>query len=39
MADNVIEISIEEMDALIERMENNLADGLSADPSDVRFIL
>lgn len=39
MSDNVIEISIAEMDALIERMESNLTDGLSPEPSDVRLIL
>ena len=39
MADGVIEISAEEMDALIERMENNLTDGLSPEPGDVRLIL
>lgn len=39
MTADVIEISIEEMDALIERIENNLADGLSTEPDDVRLIL
>jgi len=35
----VTEITAEAMDALIERMENNLADGLSPEPADVRLIL
>lgn len=39
MTDNVTEIPIEEMDALIERMESNLTDGLSPEPGDVRLIL
>jgi len=39
MADHVIEVSIDEMDALIERMESNLTDGLSPEPDDVRLIL
>ena len=39
MANAVIEISITEIDALIERMESNLTDGLSPEPSDVRLIL
>ena len=39
MSDKVIEVSIDEMDALIERMESNLTDGLSPEPDDVRLIL
>lgn len=39
MTENVTEISIKEMDALIERMESNLKDGLSPEPDDVRLIL
>ena len=39
MSVDVIEISVDEMDALIERMENNLTDGLSTEPDDVRMIL
>jgi rubredoxin len=39
MTNDVTEISIEEMDALIERMESNLTDGLSPEPGDVRLIL
>jgi hypothetical protein len=35
----VTEITAEAMDALIERMENNLTDGLSPEPADVRLIL
>lgn len=37
--ENVIELSAEQMDALIERIENNLANGLSTEPDDVRLIL
>ena len=39
MTENVTEITIEEMDALIERMESVLADGLSPEPEDIRLIL
>ncbi len=39
MTNTVTEISIEEMDALIARMESNLTDGLSPEPDDVRLIL
>lgn len=35
----IIELSAEQMDALIERMESNLANGLSPEPDDVRLIL
>lgn len=39
MTDEVIEISIEQMNALIDRMESNLTDGLSPEPNDIRLIL
>lgn len=39
MTVDVTEITVEEMDALIERIENNLTDGLSTEPDDVRLIL
>lgn len=39
MTENIIEITVEEMDSLIERMESNLEDGLSTEPEDVRLIL
>jgi hypothetical protein len=39
MTDEVIEITMAEMDALIERMESTLTDGLSPEPDDMRLIL
>ena len=39
MAGEITEISAQEMDALIARMENNLTDGLSPEPGDVRLIV
>lgn len=39
MTDEVVEIRVQEMDALIARMQSVLADGLSLDPDDVRLIL
>ena len=37
--DAITEITVQEMDALIARMESVLADGLSPEPDDVRLIL
>jgi transposase len=37
--DTITEITTQEMDALIARMESVLADGLSPEPDDVRLIL
>jgi transposase len=38
-AEDVIEITVQTMDALIARMQSVLADGLSPEPDDVRLIL
>ncbi|MEJ2327016.1 MAG: IS66 family transposase [Chromatiaceae bacterium] len=38
-SDGIIEMSVQEMDALIARTESVLADGLSLEPDDVRLIL
>ena len=37
--DTVTEMTAQEMDTLIARMESVLADGLSPEPDDVRLIL
>lgn len=37
--DDILEISVQEMDALIARMESVLDDGLTPEPDDVRLIL
>ena len=39
MAVEIIEISPSEMDALIDRIEGALEDGLSPEPEDFRLIL
>ena len=39
VGDAISEITVQEMDALIARMESVLADGLSPEPDDVRLIL